>query len=100
MKLGASFKPKQNPISTNMPEIIANDRLNPKISQQIANGMLTVIMARRRPILSQMGPLKRLPMGCAIAAKLATRSELRQTNFRLNFNSKNIFLLNQKQTIE
>ena len=71
----ASSKPKQNPMSTNTAAIIKNDWLNPKVIQQIVNGTLTIRMVRRRPILSQIGPLNKLPIGWAMKAKLVNHDD-------------------------
>lgn len=68
---GASFRPKQNPSSVNITEIKRNDWLNPKILQSRTRGILMSIRALRRPILSLIGPLIKLPIGWAMDAKLA-----------------------------
>lgn len=67
---GASLRPKQNPSNVNIQQINGNDWLNPKIIQKVDNGMLTSRRVFRRPILSLIGPLNKLPMGCAIWANM------------------------------
>lgn len=68
---GASFKQKLNPSSVNSTQICKNDWLNPNAIQQTVIGMLTNITAFRRPILSLIGPLNKLPIGWAILAQPA-----------------------------
>lgn len=68
---GDSFRPIQNPIEAKHTQITGNDCANPSITQEIVNGIVTIKIVFRRPNLSHTGPLSRLPIGCAMWAKLA-----------------------------
>lgn len=62
---GVSFSPIHSPSIRNPAQMIGNDCENPSIIHEIRSGTLTTINDFRRPILSQTGPLSKLPIGCA-----------------------------------
>lgn len=70
---GVSFNPIQSPSTRKPKQTIGNDCENPSIIQEAKSGTLTTMNDFRRPILSQMGPLSKLPIGCATWAKLAIK---------------------------
>lgn len=75
---GVSFKPIHSPSTMNPKQMIGNDCENPSIIQEIKSGTLTNMNDFRRPILSQTGPLSKLPIGCATCAKLAMKLQTNQ----------------------
>lgn len=68
---GDSLRPIQNPIAAKQMQITGNVCANPSITQEMVSGMVTIKIVFRRPNLSQTGPLNKLPIGCAMWAKLA-----------------------------
>lgn len=77
---GDSFNPIQNPIIAKPMQITGKDRAKPSIIQVIVSGMVTIAMVFRRPILSQTGPLSKLPIGWAMCAKPAANIGSRNLN--------------------
>lgn len=66
-----TFNPKLNPHNAKPKQTTGNDWAKPNISQAIVSGRVTNIMAFRRPILSQIGPLNKHPIGRAMYEQLA-----------------------------
>lgn len=60
-----SFKPIHSPSKMNPKQMIGNDFANPSIIQVKNSGTLTIMNDFLLPILSQTGPLSKLPIGCA-----------------------------------
>lgn len=69
--LGASFNPKLNPKMVNIKQINGNEWLNPSVIQPIANGIFSSKIVFRLPIRSLIGPLSKLPIGCAKCENVA-----------------------------
>lgn len=74
---GASFNPKLNPKMVNIKQMIGNEWLKPRTIQPIVSGNCNNIMVFRRPIRSLIGPLSKLPIGCAKCEKVAEKSRYR-----------------------
>lgn len=68
---GASFKPKLNPRIVNIKQMTGNEWLNPSTIQPMVNGIFKSIIVRRRPMRSLIGPLSKLPIGCAKCENVA-----------------------------
>lgn len=66
-----SVSPIKNPKRENPKQIKTNECAKPKIIHDIVIGIAISMIVVRRPILSLRAPLNKLPIGCAITAKLA-----------------------------
>lgn len=97
---GASLTPIQNPSKVNPNETTTKDCAKPSIIQATINGALTNMIALRRPIRSQIGPLTNDPIGCATWAKLAFWFENENDRKYINRNNDQLLELTELLNLE
>lgn len=86
-----------NPSKMNPKQMTGNDCENPSMIHEIKSGTLTHMNDFLRPILSQIGPLSKLPIGCATWAKLAMKEKRKLLVKMFNIPNRSIHRLIQTQ---